>query len=134
MKQLTILNALVFISLIICSGTVAGELSYTCTVKHVYNITDTGSLRSSSWENQFKGKQFSVSRTNGEIIGEVIPTLMAKSKKVVNPGNEGFSFKAVAYFENQVQAIEVKEFKAGKEKPFVALSMGGAGIVTGTCK
>jgi hypothetical protein len=27
----------------------------------------------------------------------------------------------------------VEEFRNGEAKPFVAMSMGGAGIVTGTC-
>ena len=44
-----------------------------------------------------------------------------------------------AYFEGQpekieAQLIEVREFQSGKKKPFVAMSFGGAGIVTGLCE
>ncbi len=48
-----------------------------------------------------KGSAFSVSRVTGEIIGEVVPTLMAKSTRVVNQGSKENSFKAVADFGEQ---------------------------------
>ena len=80
-----------------------------------------------------KGSQFSVSRVTGEIIGEVVPTLMAKSTRVVNKGTTENSFKAIADFGAQYQLIEIQEFRTENIKPFVASSMGGAGIVTGTC-
>ncbi|WP_372694751.1 hypothetical protein [Immundisolibacter sp.] len=81
-----------------------------------------------------KAGSFSVSRVTGEIIGDVVPTPMAKSTRVVNKGTKENSFKAVADFGEQYQLIEVQEFVTGEVKPFVASSMGGAGIVTGTCK
>jgi len=43
-------------------------------------------------------------------------------------------FKAVAYFNGQIQVIEIQKFKQTKFKPFIALSMGGAGVVTGACQ
>lgn len=112
----------------------AGELSYTCEVTHIYKLSNDGSLAISPFEKQMKGSSFSVSRASGEIVGEVIPTLRAKSTKVVNPGSGKNSFKAVADFGNQFQIIEVQEFRKGNLKPFVSSSMGGAGIVTGSCK
>ena len=81
-----------------------------------------------------KGGSFSVSRDTGKIIGEVVPTLMASSTRVVNHGSTKNSFKTVADFAGQVQVLEVQEFMHAVTKPFVALSMGGAGIVTATCK
>jgi hypothetical protein len=113
---------------------IAGELSYICEVTHIYKLSSNGSLGFSPFEKQMKGSTFSVSRVTGQIIGEVIPTLMAKSTKVVNPGSTKNSFKAVADFGNQFQIIEIKEFLKGTVKPFVSSSMGGAGIVTGLCK
>lgn len=73
-----------FVLLMISSVSVAGELSYTCKVIHVYKLDNDGSLRASIWEKQFKDSQFSVSRVTGEIIGEVVPTLL--SQKVGNGG------------------------------------------------
>jgi hypothetical protein len=40
----------------------------------------------------------------------------------------------VAEFEGQIQVIEIQEFNKKSKKPFVAISMGGAGIVTGMCE
>jgi len=119
---------------IVSSTSVAGELSYTCKVTHVYALDDDGSLRISNWEKQFKDSEFSVSRITGEIIGEVVPTLLAHSTKIIHKGNREYSFKSIADFGNQVQLIEIQEFAQKEEKPFVAISMGGAGIVTGLCK
>ena len=116
------------------SASLAGELSYTCKVIHVYDLADDGSLRKANWEGQFRGSAFSVSRVTGEIVGEVVPTLLSRSTRVVNNGGKEHSFKSVADFGNQVQLIEVQEFVEGNEKPFAATSMGGAGIVTGLCK
>ncbi len=112
----------------------SAPLAYTCDVLHVYDLADDGSLQISAWETTMKGSSFSVSRVTGEIIGDVVPTLMAKSTRVVNRGSTEDSFKAVADFEGQVQVLEVQEFRQTSAKPFVASSMGGAGIVTGTCK
>jgi hypothetical protein len=112
----------------------AGPLAYTCTVTHIYTLTDSGAIEVSPFEKDMKGSSFSVSRVTGEITGEVVPTLLAKSTRVVNKGTKENSFKAVADFGEQFQLLEVQEFKAGETKPFVASSMGGAGIVTGTCK
>ncbi len=99
-----------------------------------YDLGDDGLLVPSVWEDQFKGGQFSVSRVTGEIIGEVIPTLNAISTTIIHPGSTQYSFKTAANFDNQIQVLEVKEFKYGEDKPFVSMSMGGAGIVTGVCK
>ena len=112
----------------------AGELAYTCEVKHVYGLSNDGSLSISGFEKQMRGSSFSVSRLSGEIIGEVIPTLKAKSTSVVNKGSARNSFKAIADFGNQFQILEVKEYLKKPVKPFVSSSMGGAGIVTGLCK
>jgi hypothetical protein len=116
------------------ANVMAGELSYTCQVLHVYGLSNDGSLSISGFEKQMRGSSFSVSRISGEIIGEVIPTLNARSTSVVNKGSTRNSFKAIADFGNQFQILEVKEFIKKPVKPFVSSSMGGAGIVTGLCK
>ncbi|MDP6527512.1 MAG: hypothetical protein QF858_01360 [Candidatus Pacebacteria bacterium] len=126
-----------FIAILFFSTTVsamASEMSYTCEVKHVYSLSGDGSLNISNWDKDMRGSSFSVSRETGQIIGEVVPTLMAKGTGVVNKGSTQNSFKAWADFGNQLQLIEVQEFKEGTIKPFVSASMGGAGIVTGVCK
>jgi hypothetical protein len=113
---------------------VAGPAAYTCEVEHVYELADDASLKPSYFARTMKGGTFSVSRITGEIVGQVLPTLMSTSTRVVNYGSKENSFKTVAAFEGQVQVLEVQEFAEGATKPFVAMSMGGAGIVTGECK
>lgn len=120
--------------LILTLNSFASETAYSCKVLHVYEPQDDGSLKTSNWDKQFRDKEFSVSRVTGEIIGQVIPTLLADSTEVIHKGNNEHSFKTIAHFKNQVQLLEVKEFIQGEKKPFVAMSMGGAGIVSGTCK
>lgn len=112
----------------------AAPTAYTCEVMHVYALADDASLKPSGFEKTMKGGSFTVSRITGQIVGEVVPTLMALSTRVVNAGSSENSFKAIADFEGQAQVLEVQEFKQGAKKPFVAFSMGGAGIVTGECK
>ena len=119
--------------LLLSSFVRSAPLAYTCTVTHIYTLSDSGDIKTSSFEKHMRGSTFSVSRVTGEIIGEVVPTLMAKSTLVVNKGTKENSFKAVADFGEQYQLLEVQEFMPGNVKPFVATSMGGAGIVTGTC-
>ena len=115
-------------------NSVAGELTYTCTVVHAYKLDVDSSLKSSNWEKDFKNSQFSISRIDGQITGKVVPTFMAKSTHVHNKGDKVNAFKASADFGDQFQLIEVQEFIKGEQKPFIALSLGGAGIVTGLCK
>lgn len=124
--------AVLFLSL--GNNTMAGAIVYTCEVAHVYSLSDKGSLEISALEKDMKGSSFSVSRATGEIIGEVVPTLMAKSTRVVHRGSKENSFKAVADFGEQYQILEVQEFRGSAMKPFISSSMGGAGIVTGSCK
>lgn len=140
----------VFISFLSSHTAHAGELSYTCKINHVYELDDNGSLAISHWEDQFKNNEFFVSRDTGAITGKVIPTLLANSTKVINKGNNEYSFKSIAHFDSvnkplssgiektettaKVQLLEIQEFRQGQQKPFVAMSMGGAGIITGFCK
>ena len=133
MKTIHISVFVFLVLLVSCQFSIAGNLTYECKVLHAYE-PDEGSLRISNWEKQFKGSEFTVSRETGKIIGEVLTTLLADSTKVIHPGNNDYSFKTVAYFKEQIQMLEIKEFSKGKEKPFVAMSIGGAGIVTGLCK
>lgn len=128
----------------------AGQLSYTCVIHHAYDLDDKGGLKKSFAYDQSKGRQFSVSRVSGEIIGPYLTTELATSTKVINSGSEDYSFKAIAHFDSvakpfstgdetheytsKVQVIEVQEFADGAEKSFIALSMSSAGLITGVCK
>lgn len=131
---MTMCRGLILFALgLVVANAESAPLTYTCTVKNVYDVDDAGSLRTSGFETTTRRSAFSVSRQTGEIVGQVLPTLLAESTRVLNVGGTESSFKAIAEFKGQVQLIEVQEFHNGEAKPFVAMSMGGAGIVTGTC-
>ena len=135
---------------ICCPLLLADDTTFKCKVINVYDLNGDGSLRASNWENKFKGSEFSISRATGEIVGEVLNTKLANSTKIINEGNESNSFKSIAEFDavnkplssesenavssNSFQLLEIQIFHQGDTKPFVAMSMGGAGIVTGTCE
>jgi len=122
-----------FILSVVSFTSVAGELTYTGKVIHVYELDNDGSLKTSDLEEQYKGSHFIISRVTGEIIGNVVPTLLAGSTKVINKGNNEYPFKSIAHLGNQVQLIEIQEFVPEENKPFIAISMDGAGIITGLC-
>jgi hypothetical protein len=112
----------------------AGELAYVCTVEHAYKVSDYGKLIASEFDDELEGARFAVSRLDGKILGEVLATTQADSTRVVDRGTGSNSFKAVADFGDRFQVLEVQEFHEGESKPFVASSMGGAGIVSGVCR
>jgi hypothetical protein len=110
------------------------DLSYDCVIKKVYDVGDAGMLKESGFQKQFVGNKFSVSRETGKIVGQTLTTVLAKNIRVINSGSKENSFKSIAEFEGQIQLIEIQLFKKSIKKPFVATSMGGAGIVTGICE
>ena len=118
-----------------CGGTAsAGPIAYTCTVMHVYDLDSSSEIGTSNFGDTFNQTKFSVSRITGEIIGETLTTALAKSNLVINKGSSENSFKTLSVFSGKAQLLEVQEFRKGVVKPFIALSMGGAGVVTGVCK
>jgi len=145
----TLLFCYIFFFVCTASSSFAGRFSYTCVISHVYDLDNKGGLEKSSFHDQAKGSQFSVSRLSGVIIGPYLTTELGTTS-VVNSGSEDYSFKAVALFDSvnkplsngdetheytsKVQVIEVQEFVEGEEKPFIALSMSGVGLITGVCK
>ncbi len=112
----------------------AADLEYQCVVKHVYKINNQGKLVVSDFQKQLEESVFNVSRETGAVSGKVLTTDLAQKTQVINHGSRENSYKAIAEFEGQIQLIEIQIFKEGSIKPFVASSIGGAGIVTGTCK
>ena len=133
MKPIMILTATVFV-LLFAVNTTAGRHSYTCEVLSVYDLSDSGILELSDYAEKMKGGSFTVSRITGHIMGEVLLTKLSKSTQVISRGSSENAFKAIANFDHQVQLLEIQEFHQGPTKPFVAMSMGGAGVVTGICK
>jgi hypothetical protein len=114
--------------------TAAGPLEYQCMIKSVDDLGDNGMMQESALDRGLVGGKFTVTRATGYISGETLTTRMAKSTRVVSYGTAENSFKTVADFDDQIQVIEIQEFIEGDIKPFIALSMGGAGLITGVCR
>jgi hypothetical protein len=123
-----------FILFVVSFNAVAGEHSYTCKIIHVYELDNDGSLKTSDLEKQYKGSEFLFSRVTGEIIGELVPTLLLRSAKVIIKDNDEYLFKSVADFAYQPQLIGINEFVPEEKKSFFTISMGGAGFITGLCE
>ena len=124
----------IFVLLVVSFNAVAGELTYTCKIINVYELANNGFLKHSDLEKQFKDSEFIISRATGDIIGVAAPTLLPGSTKIVIKGNDENPFRSVAEIRDGVQVIEIDESVPDKEKPFIAVSIGGAEIVTGLCK
>ncbi len=124
-----------FILFVVSFNAVAGEHSYTCKIMHVYELDNDGSLKTSDLEKQYKGSEFLFSRVTGEIIGgEVVPTLLLRSAKVIIKDNDEYPFKSIADFAYQAQLTGINEFVPEEKKSFFTISMGGAGFITGLCE
>ncbi len=123
-----------FVLLVVSFNAVAGELTYTCKIFNVYDLSSYGYLKHSDLEKRFKGSEFIISRATGDIIGVSVPALLPRSTKIVIKGNDENPFRSVAEIRDGVQVIEIDESVPGKEKPFIAISIGGTEIVTGLCK
>lgn len=128
-----VLFASIVLGTLAATNSFASEAKYNCTIKDVYTLGDDASLQKSGFQPQFEGSEFSVVKETGEINGQTLTTKLANSTKVINPGSSENSYKSIAEFNGQFQIIEIQVFKQGKLKPFIASSMGGAGIVTGVC-
>ena len=122
-----------FVLLVVSFNAVAGEL-YTCKILNVCELAGYGSLKHSDLEKQFKDSEFIISRATGDIIEVVVPTLLPGSTKIVIKGNDENPFRSVAEIRDGVQVIEIDESVPDEEKPFIAVTIGGAEIVTGLCK
>ncbi len=130
----SVITAVALFALFLAVNATAGELSYTCEVMSVYDLSDSGILNLSEYAERMQGGSFTVSRITGIIMGEVLSTTRCKSIQVINKGSKENSFQTIANFGQQVQLLEIREFQKGPIKPFVAMSMGAAGVVTGLCK
>jgi|TARA_B100002003_G_scaffold214176_1_gene212292 hypothetical protein len=131
MKMIIRIIIAFFIMFVVSFNAVAGELTYTCKIIHIYELDKDGSLVISDWEKEFKGSHFIISRSTGEIIGRAVPALLAGSTRIINQGSNEDSFRSIADFENQIQLIEIQEFVPEANKPFIVKSKDGAGIITG---
>jgi hypothetical protein len=120
-----------FILFVVSFNAVAGEHSYTCKIINVYELDNDGSLRSSDLEKQYKGSEFLISRVTGEIIGDVVPTLLSRSTKIMIKDSNESPCKSISDFDYQAQLVGINGVVPEEKKSFYAISVDGAGFITG---
>lgn len=133
-KLISLISLSVITALSFTNSVNAGPVSYDCVINKVQGLDSEGDLQDSFFGSDLLGEHFAVSRADGTIIGPGLTTVLATQTIVINAGVGGNSFKSIALFDGQAQIIEIQEWREGTEKPFIAMSMGGAGLVTGLCE
>jgi len=135
--------AAIGVSWLLSGPAAAGVTEYACTITHVYQLKEIGTLETSLASGKEKTETrypFVISRETGAITGKSseLDTALAKSTLVIHRGSDESAFVAVADFgattsgTHAYRVIKIEEYKKGSEKPFVA--MRDLDIVTGTCK
>ncbi len=123
-----------FILFVVSFNAVAGERTYTCKIVNVYELGSDGSLISSDLDKKFKGSEFLISRVTGEIIGEVVPTLLTSSSKIMFRNSDELPFKSLTDFDYKPQLVETTVLDPEEKKSFYAISIDGAEVITGLYK
>jgi len=120
-----------FILFVVSFNAVADENTYTCKIVNVYELGSDGSLVSSDLDEKYKGSEFLISRITGEIIGEVVPSLLTRASKIMIRNSDELPFKSLTDFDYKPQLVETNAFGNEDKKSFYAISIDGAGVITG---
>jgi hypothetical protein len=108
--------------------------SYQCTVLEEATVDDNGKVQSSKWRTpQFS--KFSVSRSDGRIIGGAGFDNENAETTVLDRGGTEFGFKVVSVWGDlgEFRTLVVKEMAQARSKPFV-MSDSLGDIYTGLCE
>ena len=132
MKKLLLILSL---SLGITSLANADELVYECTVKSLYEQTDSGEIKLSSdaWQKIYDGQKFTVSKKTGLMSGD-FDTSEISDSRVFKGGSSGSSFKAMyySYEAGRWIILEIQTNSKGEKQTLKIIYL--MGIVTGFCK
>lgn len=121
------------LALFYVSAADAGIESYVCTVGSFGRLTNEGKLASDA-KDPIVGKEFTVDRKSGKIIGRYIGTT-GFDTKVLDGGFDKQSFKMLAKNPSgfpHVLYLEIQEFRKEPRKPFLLID--GSIIYSGTCQ
>lgn len=108
----------------------ADEISFRCTVKNEYYLTDDGQLVKPD-KHYYLNSSFSVERSSGQIIGGVFNNEGDYQKKVIDAGE---SFKIFSFSDKRgvAESITIRTHQKGKKVSFVGIDYLQT-VVTGTC-
>jgi hypothetical protein len=109
----------------------AGSHSYVCTVEGFNRLTHEGTLKA-SLDDPIIGKEFTVDRKSGKIIGRYIGS-DAFDLQVLDPGSLNQSFKVMGTTRPflHVLYLQIEEFVEEGLKPFLLID--GSLVYSGRC-
>tara|TARA_B100000686_G_C16306317_1_gene721022 strand:- start:232 stop:639 length:408 start_codon:yes stop_codon:yes gene_type:complete len=119
-----IFRLFIFLALISSGQSFAGYDGYICTILQIQKLDSSGKfVKETAWEFAL-GKQFTIDRDTGKIIGKGLSNELYSKIKVLQRGDEKDSYKHIATNLSsahvQVQYVYVREYAEGLEKPFWA--------------
>jgi len=128
---------LAILAIVVAPFSSAGEDGYICEINEVRVLSDEGTLvESEDFSKQFVGRNFSIDRNSGAMIGMPFSTSAFKSVSVLNAGGDGSSYKAMAQSPEPGKAamyMYVAEHLKQREKPFWGTA-NGTQIYSGICE
>jgi hypothetical protein len=111
---------------------------YECNILSAQALNDDGKLRESQRLTIYVGTTFYVDRDRGTIVGGPFANGKATDIKVLDRGNEGFSFLVIWLDARPLTTfggyLQVQEYVAGADKPFLAVDGNGTETYSGLCK
>lgn len=128
---------ILFLILLFPLNSVAEESTYLCTIKQILELSDNGTMEKHlGIYKQFFGKQFSINRDTGEMVGLPFATHSYKQVTVLDKGSNENSYKAIvtSHPPNMwIKYIHVAEHNQEKKKPFWGTDSGDK-IFSGFCE
>ena len=119
----------IILSILASTNLIADEISFRCTVKKEYDLTNDGQLVEPD-KYYYLNSSFSVERSSGKIIGGVFNNQGDYQKKVI----DGYSFKVFSFAEKRgvSESLAIRPNQSGKMAAFVGIDYLQT-VVTGTC-
>ena len=127
-----ILLVIFVVHIIIWGGSihsVADEISFRCTVKNEYRLTDDGQLVNPE-KYYYTKTSFSVERSTGKIIGGAFNNKGDYKMKIIDGG----SFKVFSFAEQRgvAESLAIRTRQDGRKKVFIGIDYLET-VVTGIC-
>ena len=137
-----ILKKLISITFIlICSYSAnAAESKYTCSIKNVLRLNETGSFVTHGWAANYLNRNFFVDRVTGKVTGTTALKIRLSNynttyqPQLMKYSDINKSYKSVTLFYDtgEYALLQIDKFIEGNKKPFFYHTAIGM-ILTGTC-
>ena len=102
------------------STSLAGQISYYCSVRNVYHLGDDATISKNPRDTlAMRNATFRVDRMTGFVAGEKIPAIQSRQSQVLSSGDGENPFKSYFKDYNFTSYLEIYEHKKGPQKPFI---------------